>query len=278
MIQVRNVLVIDDESSWSELIREELAQTFSKVDVADGLSFQQVIAQQPPYDLVVLDLLMPHQKSGREVFEWLKSSEREPRVIIITALQGQESDNADLLWFQERDIPIFAKSNLLGVSEALRAAQCKEAADLDVLIVDDEEEWVRCYQLALLRAGISPARVKVRSNFDDAAALIREQAFDVYILDVYLRTATGLEPQGADLVDLVANGSAAASAPNRHAKLVAIPVSTKDQEYLGSWVGPCQYLRSSPSVPSVYPVFFEKGRMEALLNHITSAVPFLVQR
>lgn len=275
MIQVKNVLVIDDQKDWRELIRNRLVKTFSRVDTADGVSFQDVIAQRH-YELVVLDLLMPGQKSGREVFEWLKTSTREPRVIVVTALFDEEPGNRDLIWFQERDIPVFSKRDLRRVAETLRAGQCKEAADLDVLIVDDEEVWVGRYQRALVQAGVSADRIQVCSAFDEAAALIQARRFDVYILDVYLRTGEGLQPLGAELVNRVVSGATAAGSARRPT-LVAIPVSTKDDKYLHSWAGPCEYLRSCDSVPYVHPLFFEKGSMKTLLDHITSSVPFLVQ-
>lgn len=88
--QAERILVVEDEENLALGIRDALEHVGFQAEVAlDGPSaLEQARAQ--PYDLVVLDLMLPGV-SGLEVLRTLRAERRDVRVLILTAL-GDESD------------------------------------------------------------------------------------------------------------------------------------------------------------------------------------------
>jgi DNA-binding response OmpR family regulator len=86
---VPRVLVVDDEPSITELVAYNLRQEGFAVDcAADGRAALRM-AEAAPYDLVVLDLMLP-VVDGREVLRLLRRDHDTP-VILLTA-RGGEAD------------------------------------------------------------------------------------------------------------------------------------------------------------------------------------------
>ncbi|MFE9689561.1 response regulator transcription factor [Micromonospora sp. NPDC005806] len=89
------VLVVEDESALAEVIRNGLAEEGFAVDVQhtgpDGLW----AATENPYDVVVLDIMLPGL-SGYEVCRQLRSRGVWTPVLMLTAKEG-EHDQADAL-------------------------------------------------------------------------------------------------------------------------------------------------------------------------------------
>ena len=77
------VLVAEDELSLAELVRVNLADEGHEVVIAvDGRHALQALMKEGPFDVVVLDLMMPFT-DGFEVLENVRG--RQPKVIILTA-------------------------------------------------------------------------------------------------------------------------------------------------------------------------------------------------
>ena len=90
MDQVK-ILVVDDEQQIVEIIHEMLGGPgFAIFDAFDGAQALEVARRERP-DLILLDVLMPEQ-DGWLVCAKLKAVEPSPKIIILTALAPEESD------------------------------------------------------------------------------------------------------------------------------------------------------------------------------------------
>jgi two-component system KDP operon response regulator KdpE len=83
------VLVVDDEKSLRDFVRRNLEVRGYRVETAaNGLEALALINTKP-FDLVILDLMMPHM-DGLEATRRIRQASIVP-IIILTAL-GEESD------------------------------------------------------------------------------------------------------------------------------------------------------------------------------------------
>src|SRR5512147_952600 len=88
------ILVVDDNAPTRALIARILEQELSaEVSLAESADEAKVRLGQARFDVVLLDLLMPHA-SGFEVLEWLRQ-ERTPNqgtpVLVVSVLGDRES-------------------------------------------------------------------------------------------------------------------------------------------------------------------------------------------
>jgi DNA-binding response OmpR family regulator len=97
------VLVVEDEVGLADLLREGLSFEGFAIDVVhtgvDGLW----AATQHPYDVIVLDIMLP-QLSGYEVCRQLRQRRIWTPVLMLTAKDG-EYDEADALDLGRRRLP-----------------------------------------------------------------------------------------------------------------------------------------------------------------------------
>lgn len=84
------VLVVDDNANTRKLIRKALEKSFSIMEAENGKNAVQVLHDQDPPDLILLDIIMP-EMNGYEVFEQVRSNPRIANIpiIFLTALDGQ---------------------------------------------------------------------------------------------------------------------------------------------------------------------------------------------
>ena len=91
----RSILVVDDEPYIGRIIQLKLESGPYSVELAhDGRSALERLATGAPFDLVLLDIMMPHV-SGLEVLAELRRLPgREATPVIMLTAKGQESDRA----------------------------------------------------------------------------------------------------------------------------------------------------------------------------------------
>jgi heavy metal response regulator len=78
------ILIIEDEKKIAALIRKGLEEENYAVDEAgDGEKGEQ-LAKQKPYDLILLDIMLP-KKDGIQVLDALRKAENETPVLMLTA-------------------------------------------------------------------------------------------------------------------------------------------------------------------------------------------------
>jgi len=84
------ILLVEDDKGIARFVKKGLVENSFTVDVAyDGLEGLEFALRQP-YDLIILDILLP-QKDGREVLKELRSRGNSVPVIFLTA-KDKESD------------------------------------------------------------------------------------------------------------------------------------------------------------------------------------------
>lgn len=96
--QQHKILVVDDDPEILETVRFALASQGYQVQTARDGNQGLAMAETETPDLIILDLMMP-RRSGFLVLEKLRETEMAPpRVIVITANEGERHQNyAELL-------------------------------------------------------------------------------------------------------------------------------------------------------------------------------------
>jgi len=83
------ILVIEDEARLADFVQQGLAQAGHLADVADNGATGLEMAAATPYDVILLDLMLPGQ-NGLEVLRNLREFGLRTPVIIVSALSGTE--------------------------------------------------------------------------------------------------------------------------------------------------------------------------------------------
>jgi two-component system copper resistance phosphate regulon response regulator CusR len=82
------ILVVEDERKVAAFIRQGLVEEGHVVEVAaDGDAALEVVADGPPFDLVVLDVMLP-KRDGLQVLRDLRASRMQAPVLLLTARDG----------------------------------------------------------------------------------------------------------------------------------------------------------------------------------------------
>lgn len=113
------ILVIEDEKKMARFLKRGLREERFAVDVAGDGEEGLYLAQANPYDLIVLDVLLP-RRDGFEVLRALRAAGSQARVLLLTArdavedrVQGLEAGADDYL------VKPFAFAELLARVRAL---------------------------------------------------------------------------------------------------------------------------------------------------------------
>lgn len=84
------ILIVEDEKDLAYLIRRGLTEQGYAVDVAHDGEEGQVLAESVPYDLIILDIILP-KKEGFDVCLSLRRNKINTRILMLTA-KGAVSD------------------------------------------------------------------------------------------------------------------------------------------------------------------------------------------
>ena len=132
------VLVVDDEKSLRDFVRRNLeVRGYQVLIAANGLEAMAVF-NTSPVDLVILDIMMPHQ-DGLETTRRIRQSSNVP-IIILTAL-GEEADKVHAfdLGVDDYLTKPFGVGELLGrIKAVLRRSHWSEPSSTDERIVRGE--------------------------------------------------------------------------------------------------------------------------------------------
>lgn len=86
-----SILVVEDDEAIMDVLTITLSKYFDVHPSIDGTTAIQCLSQQM-YDLVVLDLMLPGDHSGEEVFKYIKSHHPNMPVVIITAYDTKQRE------------------------------------------------------------------------------------------------------------------------------------------------------------------------------------------
>lgn len=127
-----HILVVEDERRLANLIRRALEEESHVVDVAHDGAEGLDVAMSTEYDLLVLDLMLPHL-DGIEIAKRLRSSKNDVRILMLTArdavddrVQGLEAGADDYL------MKPFSFSELLARVRALSRRQIQAQAETEL--------------------------------------------------------------------------------------------------------------------------------------------------
>ncbi len=79
-----SILVVEDDEGIMDVLTISLSKYFNVHTAIDGTKAIQCLANQV-YDLVVLDLMLPGDATGEDVFKFIKTQHENTPVVIITA-------------------------------------------------------------------------------------------------------------------------------------------------------------------------------------------------
>jgi DNA-binding response OmpR family regulator len=86
------ILVVDDDRAITNLLQETLSRERYSVDVAPDGEAGEVLAESIPYDLIVLDIMLP-RKNGLEVCKSLRQKGIKAPILMLTA----KATDADMI-------------------------------------------------------------------------------------------------------------------------------------------------------------------------------------
>ena len=248
----QRVLVVDDQQTSLTIMRGILqgwhfdVETAQSGEEALGL-FEQAIASQHPFDLMIVDWKMPGM-SGLETVSAIhrlasaRTTKPMPSLFMITAFGLDElrrvcagvepeavltkpvtpSNLLDALvgfQYHHNSLPVPASNLFATVRESLAGVQ-----DARVLLVEDNEFNQQVAREFLEKGGL---RVEIASNGQDAVERVRSERFDIVLMDLHMPVMDGFEATrqirqlaGGDELPIVA--MTAAAMREDHEKCLAV--------------------------------------------------------
>ena len=82
-----SILFVDDDADLREIVTDQLSASGYVVDVAEDGDIAIDKLQQKPYEIVLLDITMPH-KDGMDVLRFTKDHALKCKVIMLTGMVG----------------------------------------------------------------------------------------------------------------------------------------------------------------------------------------------
>lgn len=202
MSNVREVLVVEDDVATRTLLYTILRRSGTKTTMASDGAAGIALLEERAFDLVILDLMMPHV-GGFHVIDYLKTAARRPPVIVCTAAGPAMT----------RDLPTDVVSavlrkpfDILELMEKVNELAGRPPAPIDlprVLIVDDDSD-----ARFVIRAMAGPAEVIEAGGGEEALGLVQNVRPDVIFLDLQMPGMSGEE-----VVAQLRNDPATASIP-----------------------------------------------------------------
>ena len=83
----KNILFVDDDADLREIVTDQLSASGYVVDVAEDGDIAIEKLQQKSYEVVLLDITMPH-KNGMDVLRFTKDHSLKCKVIMLTGMVG----------------------------------------------------------------------------------------------------------------------------------------------------------------------------------------------
>ena len=181
------VLLVDDEKEFAKTLAERLKlRDLGSDAVHDGEGALDYVEKEEP-DVIILDLKMPGI-SGMEVLKKVKKAYPNIEVIMLTG-QGTEKDEEEARKhgvFDYMQKPV----NIDKLVKRMREAFRKKTKDMKVLLVDDEEEFVKTLSERLEMRDVSSDAVH---DGEGALDYVEKEEPDVMVLDLKMPGIDGME-------------------------------------------------------------------------------------
>jgi two-component system OmpR family response regulator len=200
---VKRVLVVDDDPHLRDVLAYTLQREGLEVTLAtDGQKALDLLGPRPPFDLVVLDILMP-EVDGLEVCRRLRQVSRIPVVFLssrseeIDKILGLELGGDDYVTkpFSPRELAARVKAVLRRASEQAAPAGASKVLEVGPVRLDQSRHEVSCHgtplRLTVTEFGLlaslleRPGRLLSRAQLMELAYaydnLITERTIDTHV-------------------------------------------------------------------------------------------------
>lgn len=137
------ILVIDDEEAVRQVVKRRLERDGYTVDTADcqEAGIQAISDKNPPYDIVVTDMVMESPSSGLEVLQAALSNDVFTEVIVLTAY----GNVANAVECMKRGAFDYVEKNIPGVDVfeilSLKVAQALERRKMSLATLRKIEQY-----------------------------------------------------------------------------------------------------------------------------------------
>ena len=207
-LDVRRVLVVDDNPTNRMILEEQLTQYGATValakDAETGLElWQKSVASSAPFEVVIVDRVMPNH-DGFEFVELLRKESKEVPIPVFVMLTSN-NQAADLSRVRELGIAAYLQKPALQseLFEAIKKARSQvqdrpkdvsidkhvNVRSLSILLAEDGEVN-RAVMMELLKR--SGHRVTLVEDGGEAVEACRKQTFDAIFMDLQMPTMDGI--------------------------------------------------------------------------------------
>ncbi|MCP4543472.1 MAG: response regulator [Chloroflexi bacterium] len=186
MARTRTVLVVDDDSTVSELVKIQLERSGYQVFVLGRGASVKAWAEKKHPDLILLDRILPdlEDMDGLDVLRDLKATAATADIPVIIMSISQDDGTAWQLGAVDYlTKPVDGEDLLRSVEQALTWQG-------QVLIVEDDPDTVGLFSATMRKIGFTPL---VAANGYEALAMARRYRPDLILLDLRLPGMDGYE-------------------------------------------------------------------------------------
>lgn len=206
-------IVIEDDSSWQQILREILSDSGLAVDVADNLEDALKILKAEPHRLALVDLSLEssdhNNEDGLHVLEAIKRLDPDCKSILLTgfatvelavsvlteygAFSFMRKENFNRAQFRDlieqalvaapKSDSDVSESKLINVNKSQKLSQSSNQTGARVLVVEDDAGWRSILSELVTDAGME---VRVCSSYGDALGALRRETFSLAVVDLSL--------------------------------------------------------------------------------------------
>jgi signal transduction histidine kinase/DNA-binding response OmpR family regulator/HAMP domain-containing protein len=151
-IKAKTILVVDDEPSIRQLLRQELeSQNYQVKEAGNGIQALEVVRKTPP-DLIILDVMMP-KMNGLDLAAILKNNPETSMIpIIILSIMEEQARGYRLGVDRYQSKPI----NIGGLFSDVATLLEQGGSNHRILTVDGEVSTINALMSVLLERGYAP--------------------------------------------------------------------------------------------------------------------------
>lgn len=206
-------IVIEDDSSWQQILREILSDSGLAVDVADNLEDALKILKAEPHRLALVDLSLEssdhNNEDGLRVLEGIKRLDPDCKSILLTgfatvelavsvlteygAFSFMRKENFNRAQFRDlidqalvaapKSDPDVAEPKKINVNKSQKLSQASNQTGSRVLVVEDDAGWRSILSELITDVGLE---VRVCSSYGDALGALRRETFSLAVVDLSL--------------------------------------------------------------------------------------------
>ncbi|MGL4663126.1 MAG: response regulator transcription factor [Culicoidibacterales bacterium] len=86
-----NILLLEDEKIIRDVILEYMHESGFDADCASNAKEALMYLETRPYDVAILDIMLPGEQSGLDVLKWIRSQNMQIPVIMLSALSDEKT-------------------------------------------------------------------------------------------------------------------------------------------------------------------------------------------